>query len=307
MDKKGRPATYSIQTVTTIYRLRELYGYGSMKISKLLDMPRETVRYYLRKREQTMNKVRLVILTYNKHDLARKAVDSALAGSLKPEIIIVDNSGRAESLPHFKDIIYPFGNVHLIPMVENLGTSKSWNWAMNYFEDSFVIFANDDVEFHHDTIDKIVRRALYSPAGLLHGSQQSGVPFNLFLLKGWAYDKVGEFDETFRPIYFEDDDFAYRLKLAEIDMEEVADATFGHVGSATLKAYTSAETELHHQRFRWNQEYYTRKWGGLPHQETYTHPFNGDKDAIRWHKGRKWTLPDKYTISVSTFLQNMRA
>lgn len=252
-----------------------------------------------------MERVKLVILTYNKHDLMRKAVDSALAGTLKPEIIIIDNTGKADSLPYVRDIVYPARQVHIVPMTENLGTSASWNWAMNYFHDSFVIFANDDVEFHATTIEKLVNRALCSSAGLIHGSNASGVPFNLFLLKKWAFEQVGEFDQTFRPIYFEDDDFAYRMELEGIAREEVPDATFGHVGSATLNAMPPEEIERHHIRFRWNEEYYRRKWGGTPHRETYRNPFNGDIDARRWHRNRKWVLPDKYTTSVSTFLSTV--
>lgn len=297
----GRPILYEQHTIAAIYKLRDVYNYGSLKISKILGMPRETVRYYLRKRGSLMNKVRFVILTYNRHDLMRKAIDSVLTGTLVPEVIIIDNTGKAGALSYVSDILYPNRQVHLLPMIESLGTSGSWNWAMDYFDDSFLIFANDDIEVHSNTIEELVNRALYSPAGLLYPSQKSGPPFSLFLLKHWAFLKVGVFDETFKPIYFEDNDYHYRLKLAAVEQEEV-NVEYEHVGSATLNSMPTTEIDRHHIRFRWNEEYYRQKWGGLPGHETYTNPFNGTKDSIRWHRNRIWVMPDKYNTPVSTFI-----
>lgn len=253
-----------------------------------------------------MKRVKLVILTYNKFDLMQRAVETALDSTLSPEIIVIDNSPDIGGFKYIQQLLYPARRVFILPM-PNLGTSASWNWAMNHYEDDpFVIISNDDIEFQRDTLAKLANRAVTSDAGLIFGSQNDGVPFNLFLLKQKTFRTVGPFDETFRPIYYEDDDFAYRMKLAGLRMEEVTEARYLHVhgGSATLKAYDPAETERHHHRFRWNTEYYARKWGGPPHNETFTTPFNSGEDSKNWHKRQKWELPDKYNVSVSTYLSS---
>lgn len=54
IGKEGRPRKVSDSQILEIRRLYKELGFGSLKISKLLNMPRETVRYYIRliKKEQ---------------------------------------------------------------------------------------------------------------------------------------------------------------------------------------------------------------------------------------------------------------
>lgn len=310
---RGRPRIVSDEVVASIHRLRTYHGYGSLRISKLLHMSRETVRYYIRKGKEQMWKPKVVILTYNKHHLMRKAVESALASSLQPEIFIIDNSGSADSLPYIQDIVYPTHNVHIMPMSENLGTSAAWNWALQHYKhDPFVILMNDDVELDTYALERLVSAAQSSTHALLFGNTHSGVTFNLCLLKTNAYEAVGPFDETFRPIYFEDDDYVHRLKIAGYTIAEVPEVTYSHVGTAHLKDIPDAETQRHHIRFRWNDAYYTRKWGRLtnaprtPGYEKFTTPFNTGIDSALWHKLRArkgWVLPDKYSIGVEDFIR----
>ena len=51
-----------------------------------------------------------------------------------------------------------------------------------------------------------------------------------------------------------------------------------NINSGTMKAYSKEETELHHVRFRACRDYYIEKWGGLPHEERFAEPFNGQPD-----------------------------
>jgi GT2 family glycosyltransferase len=310
---RGRPPIVTAGQIASIHKLRQYHGYGSLRISKLLGMSRETVRYYINKGKKEMQRPKLVILTYNKHHLMRKAVDSVLAGSLVPEIMVIDNTGNAESLPYLQDIHYPRQQVHSMPMGENLGTSGAWNWAMEHYRyEPFVIFANDDIEVDTFAIERLVNAAQSSSSALLFGNVTSGVTFNFCLLKTAAYERIGPFDQTFRPIYFEDDDYVHRLKLVGYTVEEVSTVTYQHVGTAHLKDIPDSEVQKHHIRFRWNDAYYTKKWGRLPGAtrtpgyEAYTTPFNSGVDSAQWHKQRAkdgWVLPDKYSISVDEFIR----
>lgn len=222
-------------------------------------------------------RVVLCIPTLNRADLARKAILSAYEGLYRPdETILLDNSGKGKSLPHIQDIIYPTMNVHMIPSAINKGVSGSWNYFFNTFGDDskYIIVANDDITFHHLTIHALVTAALSSDALLFHGSGQHGNAFSLFLLKYNGYKQIGAFDEQLFPAYFEDNDYAYRIKLAGQMIVEVPEATFDHAGSSTLKAYSPAERQQHHHDFTRNALYYQRKWGGLPGKEKYIKPFN---------------------------------
>jgi GT2 family glycosyltransferase len=96
--------------------------------------------------------------------------------------------------------------------------------------------------------------------------------FCVFLLKRFAFERVGRFDERFYPAYFEDNDYHRRMKLAGIKEAFVEDTGYEHVGSATLKSFSPEETQEHHRNFVRLRELYVLKWGGLPGAEIYETP-----------------------------------
>lgn len=217
------------------------------------------------------------IPTYNRQDLLPDAVNAALTGSIAPDkFIIVDNGalGKAGEVIYNARLKHPT-NIQVIDAEENLGCSVTWNMFMRDNEE-YVIIANDDVAVHKDTILALVGAATQNPdKPMFTGSGHSGNSFSLFLLRKWAWELLGEFDENFKPAYFEDNDWHYRLKLQGLDFISLEDATFEHVGSGTIKAMTPTQLEVHHRKFARNQDYYIQKWGDIPGKEIYTIPFNG--------------------------------
>lgn len=310
MSGRGRPREIPNRTIEQIHLLRKHYNYGSLRIGKTLGISRETARYYINKGKRAMWQPKVVILTYNKHHLMRKAVDSALRGSVTPEIMVIDNTGKAESLAYLQDIHYPRHSVHSVPMTENMGTTGAWNFALaHYRHEPYVILANDDVEFHHTTIEELVTAAESSDAAIVFGSRASGAPFHLCLIRMEAHAQIGPFDQTFRPIYFDDNDYHWRIRIGGFTEQEVPNATYDHIGTAHLKDIPDAEVQKHHIRFRWNEAYYRLKWGGTPGNEQYVTPFNSGIDSATWHRARAakgWLLPDKYNISAEAFVTQER-
>ncbi len=204
----------------------------------------------------------LAIPTLKRFDLLHDCVWSALAGTVKPDrVIVIDNSGG---------LCPPIPGAEIVPGRQPQSVAKAWNDAM-MLADGDCILANDDVVFVPDTIEQLLAVAQEQPrAGIV--SVLEGLRFCLFWLRWEAYQDVGPFDERFVPAYFEDNDYHRRLTLAGWD-SPCAYTPIKHENSATMKATPLAERErVHHQDFRVCQQLYLGKWGGLPGSERYTEP-----------------------------------
>lgn len=219
------------------------------------------------------------IPTYNNFALCAKAIDAAMKSTLVPDQVLVkDDSGTAASLPFLGPLMEQYPLSVYVDKNRN-GVAGSWNILMAEVGmrlGDYIIISNDDIEIHPHSFQALVDAANATPDQIFFaGASTSGNAFSLFLLRYDAWlNSIGPFDTQFWPAYFEDNDYARRMKLAGYEIVVVDNATYDHVGSATLHNYTPMEQGQHHLQFRDNQVYYVRKWGGMPTQEIYTKPFN---------------------------------
>lgn len=222
------------------------------------------------------DKIYYVIPTYKSFDLAFKGALSSMRGTVVPSsIIIIDNSGDGSGTAYLEPLVKKYNNVYIWPQTYNLGVSRSWNYAFNQLKSDFIINANDDVEVEPRTIEYMIEAAKRNPEQIFFsGDGTSGNAFSLFLLTHSGYELIGEFDEKFYPAYFEDNDYAYRMKLKGYRIIPVTGATYFHVGSSTIKRYDAMEMNRHHEAHRANERYYLSKWGGMPGVEEFTTAFN---------------------------------
>lgn len=218
-----------------------------------------------------MNGVTLCIPTLIRYDLLVVAIDSARRNSVPPaRIVVMDNGGSCPDLP----------DVEILRPGRNLGCAGSWNFFLDLGNDPLVI-ANDDVRFHENTIAELVGAARAQPDQVFFCPRgRAGEAFSLFLLRQSALEKVGRFDECFWPAYFEDNSYAYRLRLAG-QRENHADCSYDHEHSRTLAAYDAARLAAHHEQFRLNLHCYQAMWGGPVGAERFTIPFDGDEERRR--------------------------
>lgn len=216
------------------------------------------------------------IPTYTEFDYCRRAVEGIIKNSsLVPDkVLIVDNSETGAAAQALTDLTQKYnGRVHIIIRRENI-LSGAWNDIMQHANKDYVIIANDDVFPHPHSIAALVNAAIARPdIAMWNGSGHSGNSYSFFLLRQFAYHIVGAFDEAFRPAYFEDNDFDWRLKCAGLIREEVPECTFDHVGSATMNGMDDARKIMHHKSFVDNRRHYQRKWGGYTGKEKFTVPF----------------------------------
>lgn len=221
--------------------------------------------------------LRYCIPTLNRFEELRKAIISVNSGTLVPdEIVVIDNSGNGGSTKALHDILQKYTNVYILPQSINLGVATSWNLFHTLYPDGYKIIANDDVFVHQNTVYELINMADTFPDEIFfHGANTSGNAFSLFLLTARGFHEIGAFDEKFHPAYYEDNDYAHRMLVKKRRMINVAKATYDHVGSATIRAFTQQQMDDHHKAFQRNTQYYLRKWGGMPGKEVYKHPFNG--------------------------------
>lgn len=211
--------------------------------------------------------------TYRSFEHCRNAILAAKQSSLPPDrCTIIDNSGHNAIEPFVHDL----SDVVIWPQAYNLGVAQSFNVFMSTLDDDIII-ANDDVFVHEHTIEALINAAHNNPRDIFFaGSGHSGNAFSLFLLKKKGWLEIGPFDKRFYPGYFEDNDYAYRMRLKGYSIIAVENATYDHIGSSTIKTYNQEMMQQHHHDFNRNAQYYLSKWGGKPTEEKYTEEFAGE-------------------------------
>jgi GT2 family glycosyltransferase len=174
----------------------------------------------------------------------------------------------------------------------NRGLSKSWNEGILTAYDSgadVVLVVNDDVYFSSGDVDKIARKALenrdryiISCAGF-HRRLNRQLPshgYSCFAINPIALEQIGCFDENFFPCYCEDQDYAYRARLAGLHEENCPDTMICHGGSDTIYNDPTLIVQNRVTQMR-NIQYYVRKWGGPGERECFTNPFGNPQLSYR--------------------------
>lgn len=185
------------------------------------------------------------------------------------EIVIVDNGDVISEYEAYER------HLSLVRPSTNLGVAASWN---------LIIRVRPHVRWwailNHDILP--------APGDLQrledHMDERGGVAmlgtFSAFALDRETVKRVGRFDENFCPAYFEDNDFAYRCRLAGIPTVALPSAAV-HRNSSTLAA--DNDVKLANDRtFPENRTYYIRKWGGAPGLEVFTTPFDRGGSCSDW-------------------------
>ncbi len=181
--------------------------------------------------------------------------------------------------------------------------AKAWNEASQWAIDedcTHILICNDDILFSPWTIDALVAFMDTNPQSVLcSGSDRRedfaadpyqimtmdkpteiGVSehpdFACFMIRPSTFKKIGKFDENFVPAYFEDNDYHYRIKLLGQQANSTLLAPYYHFGSQTQNGGEGPVVPSY--VFEKNRDYFNKKWGGNPGQETFKTPFD-DKSA----------------------------
>lgn len=229
----------------------------------------------------------------NRGDLLLRCVESF---DLPVGTLVIINNGRdhlVEAACRRIQREMPIGrNTIVVTPSYNLGVAASWNLMCSvYPELEYHMLVGSDMQFspgalksfHEFTLERLTTHAMircFQGYGVLALTQR-------------GIENVGGFDESIYPAYFEDNDHHRRLRLlGELDTDISIPLIHGEHdhGSCTVKSDPVFASRCG-ACFGNNQSYYIRKWGGAPHQETFSTPFNNPElsckgwklDPGNWH------------------------
>lgn len=206
------------------------------------------------------NKFAIGIPTLNRFDLLHPALLFYVNDFPNTKIFVVDNGkqGINDKIKH--------PNIKVIDSETNLGVAKSWNLLceMIFDEHDYAIILNDDIywgrkEYEVDNVFSHYKKDFFV----------GNMEWCVFALPKITYNQVGKFDEDFYPAYYEDNDYAYRMKLQrKFEFKVPFFNPFIYRASQTLEKDSSIK-----DGFVKNGELYVKKWGGKPNQEKFKRPF----------------------------------
>jgi len=208
----------------------------------------------------------ILIPTINRKDLLLEALKEYQTYYPNTLIIILDNGNQGIEKAN------PSANyiVCTPPDGVNMGVAGSWNYlvkmAITEYNYDYFLVLNDDIILKRGQmgIDALIEKG---------GKNTFHIPrpfynWSAFLFNKWIFEKVGGFDENFKKCFFEDNDYHYRLKLANV--------TVSYSDELNADVYLNSQTILKNPLlggYIENREYYIKKWGGLPTEETFKTPF----------------------------------
>lgn len=239
----------------------------------------------------------IVILSYNTLALTRLCIESirTYTAADSYELIVVDNGSADGSRTWLKEQ----EDILLLCNETNRGFAGGCNQGMRAAHgDSLLLLNSDTIVTPHWLTN--LRRALFSApdigaVGAMTNAASNGqmlpvhydgleqmesfaARFNVpdpskwqpwFMLVGFcllirreAYIEIGELDEAFSPGYYEDDDYAIRLRQAGFDILLAQDTFIHHFGSVSFRKENDSEKSTKMQALnRRNRVYLGEKWG----------------------------------------------
>jgi GT2 family glycosyltransferase len=214
--------------------------------------------------QQIMVTLGIGIPTINRADLLDEALQVYKNTFYGRHQIIIDNGNQDVKKYSFDQ------RVTTTP--KNLGVSGSWNLIIELLRNkgyTHVAVLNDDVIWKReaDEIEEFIQK---NPADFYQGTGT----WCCFVLPIKTFQTIGKFDEIFINGFFEDNSYAYRMKLA--GMKTLVDPFFNP--EVFRNSSTIAKNPKLNEFFEVNRKTYVEMWGGMPNQETFKTPFNGARE-----------------------------
>lgn len=174
------------------------------------------------------------------------------------------------------------------PSGENVGVAASWNVGLDLAiqeEADWLVVLSEAVRFGAkggcDLLWALSSCSRHFP--ILHANQFG---WHLQAIRRSTWERVGPFDPIFKPAYFEDTDYLYRMGLAGLPSPRENGGRFAHaeLDAIDLGAGHSIQQGLAAIRMGDMEGHYVRKWGGRQGRELWRHPYNNP--SLDWtHTG----------------------
>ena len=166
------------------------------------------------------------------------------------DLVIVDNGAKTTDWsPTWNQWV---SKIWHLKFPTNLGVPVSWNLGIKSlpFSDYWMI-ANFDIEWGGDSLKLFAEQSSPDKLLLSNGSPE----WCAFTIGSKVVQKVGLFDESFVPAYFEDTDYEGRMKFHNVEIER-SFIPVAHDNSSTIKAGFQKNNDL---TFLANEQYFSQK------------------------------------------------
>lgn len=222
----------------------------------------------------------IIMPTFNCVKYTQQTLGS-IKTNLPCNVIIVDNASTDGTLQLLNDLS-KISNQIIIRNMKRISLSAAWNMglkrAMQDSEFKYAYVLNNDLILEPYQLEVLVAFAKDHPEYVIMSGLNTRVwkkrpneivegacNFSAFFITKSCLEKVGLFDENFLGAYFEDNDYALRVKKAGLKMCVVCDVGFNHFGSVTLREGLTKQEQAHQNAcFINNREYFRKKWGFIP-------------------------------------------
>lgn len=169
----------------------------------------------------------MIVPVLNRPDLLERMFASV--DTMVSQLIIIDN-GRVwldtkRTRPEWAR------DVHVLKIPNNLGVAASWNLGIKVTPFSpYWLIVNFDVVWPAGSLQRMDHAANESELVLSGGAP----PWCAFALGDKVVERVGLFDESFHPAYFEDNDYTDRMHYHGLTITHT-DIPVEHDNSSTIK------------------------------------------------------------------------
>ena len=165
--------------------------------------------------------------TLTRFDLAQRLLDSIDYPVEK--LVIVDNSGKREFQPRVNDFVK---ETWLIQVPHGLGANGAWNLIIKSTPHApYWVIPNDDSWFEKGALETIANEVDTEAFNFL----DINPVWSCVIPSEGSVRRAGLWDEAFHPIYFDDDDYEWRMREVGVKFNTISAKVY-HDNSSTLKS-----------------------------------------------------------------------
>jgi GT2 family glycosyltransferase len=166
--------------------------------------------------------------TLSRFDMAQRLLDSI--DYPVEHLVIIDNSGKKEFEPVINTDLVK--NLWLIQVPHGLGANGAWNLIIKSTPHApYWVIPNDDSWFAPGALETIAKNVDTNAFNFVNVVPK----WSCVIPTEGSVLKAGLWDEVFHPVYYDDDDYEWRMKELGLPFHHI-EATVHHENSSTLNS-----------------------------------------------------------------------
>lgn len=191
--------------------------------------------------------MKLIVPVLNRYDLLQRMINS-IDYEIE-HLLIIDNGAELETLSTNEYV----KKLTILKMPSNQGVAGSWNLGIKCFPFEPVwFFSSADTVYLAGALEAL------SKASAEKITLAAQFPhWQTFGIGEDAVRKIGLFDESIYPIYFEDNDYMRRADIAGVEIERL-EIPLQHDNSSTINSDNNLKMQ-NNRTFSSNQQYFQSK------------------------------------------------